>query len=68
MALVLTACGGEDPAADTASEPESQEPPPALVIGGIPDQEVALLEERFDGVATYLSDEVGIPVRYQPSV
>ncbi len=68
MALVLAACGGEDPAADTASEPESQEPPPALVIGGIPDQEVALLEERFDGVATYLSDEVGIPVRYQPSV
>lgn len=41
---------------------------PTLLIGGIPDQDVAILEERFNGIAEYLSKEVGIPVAYQPSV
>ena len=40
---------------------------PVLRIGGIPDQEVSLLEERFDGLAGYLSDELGIKVEYIPS-
>lgn len=57
FALLLTGCGG--------AAGEEQEP---LVIGGIPDQDVAVLEERFGGVAEYLSAELGIPVRYQPSV
>lgn len=39
-----------------------------LVIGGIPDQEVAFLEERFTAMADYLAEQVGIPVVYQPSV
>jgi phosphonate transport system substrate-binding protein len=56
LALLATGCGG-------ASE-DQQEP---LLIGGIPDQDVAVLDERFGGVAEYLSAEVGIPVRYQPS-
>ncbi len=59
-ALTLTACGGANGAG-------SDGPPPTLVIGGIPDQEVALLEERFSGLADHLSEEVGIPVRYQAS-
>jgi phosphonate transport system substrate-binding protein len=54
----VSACGGGGATAD--------EPPP-LVIGGIPDQDVALLEERFGGLADYLSDELGFPVRYQPT-
>lgn len=58
-ALTLTACG--------TSGTERDGPPP-LVIGGIPDQEVALLEERFDATADYLSEELGVPVRHQPSV
>lgn len=60
-ALALTACGG----GTTGSRAEA--PPPTLVIGGIPDQELTLLEERFSGLADHLSDQVGIPVRYQPS-
>lgn len=58
LALLAVACGD---AGDTGD-------PPALVIGGIPDQDIALLEERFEGMADYLAEEVGIPVRYQPSV
>jgi phosphonate transport system substrate-binding protein len=58
-ALVLSACG-------TAGA--ERDGPPPLVIGGIPDQDVALLEERFDATADYLSEELGVPVRYQPSV
>lgn len=56
LALLLTGCG--------AAADEEQ----TLVIGGIPDQDVAVLEERFGGLADYLSAELGIPVRYQPSV
>lgn len=58
-ALTLTACG--------AADVERDDPPP-LVIGGIPDQDVALLEDRFGATADYLSEELGVPVRYQPSV
>lgn len=54
----VSACGGGGATADA---------PPPLVIGGIPDQDVALLEERFGGLADYLSDELGFPVRYQPA-
>ncbi len=41
---------------------------PTLFIGGIPDQEVALLEERFDAFADYLEEELGISVVYSPSI
>jgi phosphonate transport system substrate-binding protein len=37
-----------------------------LLIGGIPDQDVSRLEERFGSVAEYLSDQLGIDVRYVP--
>lgn len=58
VALSLSACG-------TASGADELDDVPALVIGGIPDQDVALLTERFDGVAAHLSQQLGIPVRYQ---
>ena len=45
----------------------AKESRPTLVIGGIPDQNVSLLEERFGGIATYLTETVGIAVEYQPS-
>ena len=64
-ALALSACAGGsgDGEADSVAGGEQ----PTLVIGGIPDQELTLLEERFDGIADLLSEQVGIPVRYQPS-
>lgn len=37
-----------------------------LVIGGIPDQNISLLEERFDGIAQYLEENIGIEVEYRP--
>lgn len=58
LALLPAACGD-------GGEAGGQ---PPLVIGGIPDQDVAILEERFEGMADYLSAEVGIPMRYQSSV
>jgi phosphonate transport system substrate-binding protein len=54
--LLLAACGG-------AAGQET----PTLVIGGIPDQDRAFLEERFGAVADHLAEELGIPVAYQPS-
>ena len=41
---------------------------PVLFIGGIPDQNVSLLEERFGGIANYLESELGFEVRYKPSI
>lgn len=60
LAASLSACGGSD-------DPSAAAPPPTLVIGGIPDQDVALLEERFGGLAEHLTEELGFPVRYQPA-
>lgn len=37
-------------------------------IGGIPDQDVAVLTRIFEGVAAYLSEETGLEVRYIPTV
>ena len=39
-----------------------------LSIGGIPDQEAATLNRRFGTVADYLSQELGVEVKYVPSV
>ena len=37
-----------------------------LLIGGIPDQNISLLEERFGAVADHLSKELGVSVEYVP--
>lgn len=37
-------------------------------MGGIPDQDISLLEERFDGIADLLHGELGIDIEYRPSV
>lgn len=37
-------------------------------IGAIPDQDVAVLSRLFGEVATYLSEETGLDVRYVPTV
>ena len=39
-----------------------------LYIGGIPDQETALLVRRFNGVADYLSSRLGVDVKYVSSI
>ena len=57
VALVAIACGGGDRAGDRT-----------LYIGGIPDQDVSLLEARLDGLADYLSRETDLDVRYLPSI
>jgi phosphonate transport system substrate-binding protein len=38
-----------------------------LYIGGIPDQDVSLLEARFETVAEFLSDQLDLNVEYLPS-
>lgn len=58
LALALfVACGSDDG--------DTQE---TLYIGGIPDQETSLLVRRFDGLSAYLSDKLGVPVEYKPSI
>ena len=54
LAIVAGACG---------SEPA----PPVLVLGGIPDQDHALLEERFGRIADALSERLGVEARYAPA-
>lgn len=39
-----------------------------LVISGIPDQDVSVLEARFNKMAQYLTEKTGVRTRYQPTV
>ena len=50
------ACGSDGPGGET------------LYVGGIPDQDTALLVRRFDGVADYLGERLGVKVEYVASV
>ena len=58
LAGILTGCGSDG---DTGSKK-------TLYIGGVPDQDTSLLVRRFDGVAEYLSGELGVEVRYKFSI
>lgn len=58
LAVVVAACSA---GADVGDEPEP------IVVGGIPDQNVQVLEERFGGIAQALTERVGIPFEYRPS-
>lgn len=46
----------------------SEEEKGPLLIAGIPDQDVSLLEARFNKLAEHLSEETGLDVRYVPQV
>ena len=51
--LLTAACGGSGA--------------PVLRVGGIPDQDASRLARRYDGFAEYLSQRLGVTVRYIPS-
>lgn len=38
-----------------------------MYIGGIPDQDISVLEQRFNGVADYLTQQIGLTVKYIPT-
>ncbi len=54
IVLMLSACS-------------SQTPAKTFVIGGIPDQNVSELSQRFDDLAAYLAEETGLEVVYTSS-
>ena len=39
-----------------------------LLIGGIPDQDASVLQDRFNLLAEHLTEEAGVTVKYVPSV
>jgi len=66
MAVIALACGADSSSAtDSTATPGEK---PTLVIGGIPDQDVSILEERFNGIADYLEKELNITVEYRSSI
>ena len=54
------------PAAQHWLPTTSSASPKTFVFSAIPDQDEANLQERFDKVAVYLQDQLGIEVRYIP--
>lgn len=67
--IVLAACTTQDPSGKTAMPADSTASAQStLYIAGIPDQDIAVLEQRFGLMAEYLADETGWDVRYVPSV
>ncbi len=65
VGLATAGCGS----GGTGSESESGTTSSGgtLFIGGIPDQDFAFLEKRFNSLADYLEDETGISIRYIPT-
>ena len=55
LLLALPACGGDDS-------------PPTLKVSGIPDQDTTRLARRYGGFSDYLSQQLGVPVQYVPSI
>jgi phosphonate transport system substrate-binding protein len=56
--LALLACTASDPTVDAV---------PTLRFSAIPDRDTTLLNARFDPVAAYLSDRMGVPVLFVPA-
>ncbi|MDT9725382.1 putative selenate ABC transporter substrate-binding protein [Xylanibacillus composti] len=74
--VLLAGCGGgsngsgSNGGANSANEGAAANTPevtPVFKIGGIPDQDVAVLTRRFGGVADYLSEQTGLTVEYVPT-
>ena len=65
LSLLLVACGSVD---NTAAGSGSSGGKPALKISGIPDQNTARLARRYQGLTEYLSEELGVEVKFVPSV
>ncbi len=65
--LLATAFACSSTQAEETGGPTASRNSDPLVIGGIPDQDVSLLEERFGGIAQYLANTVGINVEYRPA-
>ena len=57
LMLGITACSGS-PDDDI----------PELKVGGIPDQDTSRLARRYESFSKYLSDALGVPVEFVPSV
>lgn len=55
-AMLAAACGSDEPKGET------------LYVGGIPDQDTALLVRRFGSLADYLGERLGVDVEYVPIV
>jgi len=75
IVIFATACGeGDDgdssssSASGASSSSSSSHSGGTLYIGGIPDQDLAILEDRFNILATYLSEKTGLTFKYLPSV
>ncbi|MFK5957107.1 MAG: putative selenate ABC transporter substrate-binding protein [Planctomycetota bacterium] len=57
--LSLAACGGGAPESDNAQK--------TLFFTAIPDHDSTELEAKFQPVAAYLSEQLGVPVKYIPT-
>ena len=59
LAVLLTACGGSEEAAGARPDRD-------LVISAIPDQDPQTLARQYGAVSSYLSEKLGVTVRYAP--
>lgn len=65
LTFIAASCGDDDDDAEGSAGGGSSSG--TLYMGGIPDQDVAILEERFNLLADYLTEATGMNVEYLPS-
>ena len=64
LLLALVACGR----GDVSPEQEASDSLPTLKVSGIPDQDTSRLARRYEVFSYYLSEQLGVPVQYVPSI
>lgn len=67
VAAVLGACGGGEPADESAESASETQGTATLRFTAIPDQTSTELEEKFQPLAAHLSEALGVPVEYVPA-
>jgi phosphonate transport system substrate-binding protein len=63
LCIPLIACSPQTPEASTTTSGNDTK---TLAIGAIPDQDPQKLQRKYEKLAAYLEQELGIPVQYQP--
>lgn len=66
IAIMLFSCSNQDDSSTDTTANSTASELPVFTFTAIPDQDEQRLQERFSKVATYLSTELGITVKYIP--
>ncbi|MDB9526909.1 putative selenate ABC transporter substrate-binding protein [Oscillatoria sp. CS-180] len=66
VGVMMAACQSTPEASTTDAEETTAATESPLIVGSIPDQDPEKVQRQAEKLAAYLSEELGVPVEYQP--